>query len=163
MINIRLSSRLVNNFFRRVVWLFDYLYYLNVVFWIFPNLSCHLIHFRHYNQCFCLNLKLKILAKSLAHLKIIKLCLSCISNPHHIYLIKLLFYKKERVKNKNFSRAPLIWNLIINFILWCWGQQVFWPLWYQLATCFALSQASLHRLSDFLSLVHYIIIDTNEK
>ena len=27
-------------------------------------------------------------------------------------------------------------------IIWCWCQKVFWPLWCQIATCFALSQSS---------------------
>ena len=27
-------------------------------------------------------------------------------------------------------------------IIWCWCQKVFWPLWYQIATCCVLSQSS---------------------
>ena len=33
-------------------------------------------------------------------------------------------------------------NFYDYLIIRCWGRKVFWPLWYQIATCFALAQSS---------------------
>ena len=33
-------------------------------------------------------------------------------------------------------------NITHSYKSWCWGSKVFCPLWYQIATCFALSQSS---------------------
>ena len=45
---------------------------------------------------------------------------------------------KDRPGHPSDDRAVLY-----SICLWrCWNQKFFWPLWYQIATCFALSQSS---------------------
>ena len=44
-------------------------------------------------------------------------------------------------------------------IIWCWCQKVFWPLWYQIVTCFALSQSPKNSQSAHVSFKNgYLLI-----
>ena len=58
------------------------------------------------------------------------------------YRFQPLISKKNSMNS--FFQTP---DIPYRLMSWCWGQKVFWPLWYRIAPHFVLPQSSCHLIS----------------